>query len=121
MRLIGCDLPTFELFIFFITTRTFPDFVAPTRGKILDRAVSANVQAQLVRAWALGDYLGMPSFQDQAMHSLLDYLEVDSILVSTIEMIFAMGSADSALRNVAVSECVWAQVFDEAYSRSEMK
>lgn len=55
------------------------------------------------------------------MNSLLDYLAVDSILVSTIEMIFDMTRSDSVLRNVAVSESVWAQVFDEAYSRSEMK
>lgn len=89
LRLPGCEEETFQLVLYWISHRRFPNFVLPVarlgRTSETDDTFVRNLQVLCVKTWLFGDAYLMPKLQNEAMRGLTQiftrhyYVQIEAI------------------------------------------
>ncbi|KAK4539369.1 hypothetical protein LTR36_010999 [Oleoguttula mirabilis] len=122
LRLPGCDQETFEVVLYWITSKTLPDFAAELDNEDTTfdarHEMSSVRQTLLVRTWAFGDAYLMPKLQNMAMRSLLAVFKHNRAHPEALREAFATTGAESTIRKACIMEAA-SDIYEEAYTNEE--
>ena len=98
LRLPGCDVDTFEGFLYWLCHKDIPD---DTGENVKD---SDSYHQFLIRVWAFGDVYLMPLLQNEAMNHLLGAFDSNWPSPRAVKLAFELSSPGSIVREVLVEE-----------------
>lgn len=116
LRLPGCDITTFQLFLDWLCHRQLPNFDEYTP----DMEFTEKEQGALVRLWSFAEEHLMPKLQNAAMKELLATLESFHLMPGAVRVAFDTTSSDSIMRRMVVEEAVCDYELGRKAHREEM-
>lgn len=110
LKLPGCNKDTLELFLYYATNKTLPDFVMPINAQAEMEeglAISLGFELRLIRLWSFGDAFLVPKVQNEAMLRFLRIrMSCGGVHSSVVALAFEVAAPDSQLCQAMVAMTV---------------
>ncbi|KAL8995440.1 MAG: hypothetical protein Q9169_004811 [Polycauliona sp. 2 TL-2023] len=69
--------------------------------------IEPNEPLTAIHAWALGEKLQCPTFQDHAMRQVVAYFKKEHLVEDTMRLVYEISPPESKLRKFALDKFVW--------------